>query len=284
MPRSKPVSQNRSERPTPAREKRERVADPSRQHAGPPVIEAKPSQEGRAVRVLCVDDHAVLLDGLAARFALEDGIELVGRLNSAARLLAECDRLRPDVVVLDIEMPGPDAFEIADRLKHKRGMGVSSGQSEARVMVLSAHVRDAFISAAFKAGASAYFSKADDLADIIRGVYQVARGQLSEFVLGPKVRERCQPMAMRGSAAAGTDVHVAGPGEAPATLISLLTTREAEILRLIGKGKSRTQIAAELCRSAKTVDAHQARMMKKLGITARADLMRLSIREGFAEV
>jgi len=222
-----------------------------------------------------VDDHAVLIEGLAARFALESGIELVGRLAAATRLVEECDRLKPNVVILDIEMPGPDAFEVADRLKHR--------QSGVRVMVLSAHIRDVFISAAFRAGASAYFSKADDLSDIVRGIYEVARSRPNEFVLGPKVREKCRPVVVDGHAApAARNSQSERSTGSPATRLSSLTTRESEILRLIGKGMSRTQIAAELCRSAKTVDAHQSRMMKKLGITARADLMRLAIREGLA--
>jgi DNA-binding NarL/FixJ family response regulator len=216
----------------------------------------------------------VLIEGLAARFGIEQGLELVGRLPSAARLLEEYERLVPDVVIIDIEMPGPDAFEVVDRLTHR--------WSDARVIVLSAHIRDAFITAAFRAGVSGYFSKADDLADIIRGISEVSRSVKSDFVLGPKVRERCQPLvgARAGSASGDAD----GPrGRAPATMLSMLTPRESEILRLIGKGQSRTQIAAELCRSAKTVDAHQARMMRKLKISARADLMRLAIREGLAQ-
>lgn len=234
------------------------------------------SPHSHVVRVLCVDDHAVLVEGLAARFALEQGLELVGRLASAERLVEECDRLKPHVVVLDIELPGPDAFEEADRLQHRQGA--------ARVMVLSAHIRDAFISAAFRAGASAYFSKADDLADIVRGIYEVARSQPNEFLLGPKVRERCRPIVGGAQPAIVTkEMPLTRSAGAPKTLLSSLTSREAAIVRFIGKGLSRTQIAAGMCRSAKTIDAHQARMMRKLGITTRAELMRFAIREGVAE-
>jgi DNA-binding NarL/FixJ family response regulator len=234
------------------------------------------SSHSHVVRVLCVDDHAVLVEGLAARFALEEGLELVGRLASAERLVEECDRLKPNVVILDIEMPGPDAFEAADRLQHS--------QSGARVLVLSAHIRDAFISAAFRAGASAYFSKSDELADIVRGIYEVARSQPTDFLLGPKVRERCRPVAAGAQPAIVTkDQRFTRSAGSPTTLLASLTSREAAILRFIGKGLSRTQIAAGMCRSAKTIDAHQARMMRKLGITSRADLMRFAIREGLAE-
>jgi DNA-binding NarL/FixJ family response regulator len=231
---------------------------------------------GNLIRVLCVDDHAVLIEGLAARFALEGGIELVGRLASATRLVEECDRLKPNVVILDIEMPGRDAFEIADRLK-QRHIGV-------RVMILSAHIRDVFITAAFRAGTSAYFAKADDLSEIVRGIYAVARSRPNDFLIGPRVREKCRPALAGGQSGPTTrGSRQEESTDNPQSLLSSLTTRELEILRLIGKGMSRTQIAAELCRSAKTIDAHQYRMMNKLGIAARVDLIRLAIREGLAE-
>jgi DNA-binding NarL/FixJ family response regulator len=228
-----------------------------------------------AVRVLCVDDHAVLIEGLAARFAIEDGIELVGRLASASRLVEECERLKPNVVVLDIEMPGPDAFEVASRLKHH--------SSDIHVMILSAHIREAFITAAFRAGVCGYFAKSDDLSDIISGIFAVSRSCSNGFLIGPRVRESCRPMVHVGQTEPKTSTSQFEWNPASSqTMLALLTARELEILRLIGKGMSRTQIALELCRSAKTVDAHQFRMMKKLGITARADLMRLAIREGLA--
>lgn len=259
-----------------AAERRRRILDSVVVPASPAADANGESENGHVVRVLCVDDHAVLIEGLAARLALESGLELVGRLPTATRLVEECERLKPDVVILDIEMPGPDAFEVADRLTHRH--------SGVRVMVLSAHIRDVFISAAFRAGASAYFSKADDLADIVRGIYEVARSKPHDFLIGPKVREKCRPVVVDGTTepAAEASVYERTTG-CPQTLFASLTNRESEILRLIGKGMSRTKIAEELCRSAKTVDAHQSRMMKKLGITARADLMRLAIREGLAE-
>lgn len=233
------------------------------------------SRSNSTVRVMCVDDHVVLVEGLRALFEVDGSIEIVGRLASASRMVEEAARLQPDVVVLDIEMPGPDAFEMADRLRRQH--------PEVRVLVLSAHIRDAFISSSFRAGVSGYFAKSDSLEDIVRGIHEVAQGGAGTFLLGPKVRERCRPQldrALPEGEATGTD----GPAAAaPRTLLDTLTPREEEILRLIGKGRSRTQIASELCRSAKTVDAHQSRMMKKLGIEARADLMRFAIREGLAQ-
>jgi DNA-binding NarL/FixJ family response regulator len=235
----------------------------------------EPAVASHAIRVLCVDDHAVLVAGLRAQFAIDGGIEVVGRLANASSMIEEVQRLRPNVVMMDIEMPGPDAFEMADRLKRSC--------PEVRVIVLSAHIRDAFISASFAAGASAYFAKVDELEDIVAGIYQVINDRAGTFVLGPRVRERCRPLANGVQATPASDNLPRATGTAPMTLLASLTPREIEILRLIGKGLSRVQIGAQLCRSVKTIDGHQDRMLRKLGIEARADLMRFAIREGLAQ-
>lgn len=225
------------------------------------------SAVSRIIRVLCVDDHAVLVEGLKAQFAIDGGIEVVGRLATAARLVDEVERLRPGAVLLDIEMPGPDVFEMADRMRH--------AHPRTRFVFLSAHVRDGYLAAAYKCGGWGYFAKADDLEDIVTGVHEVARSTAGTFVMGPKVRERCGQW--HGTPTAATR------GQTPDPPLTHLTPREVEVLRLIGKGLSRVQIAKELSRSAKTVDGHQDRLMRKLGIGSRADLMRFAIREGLAE-
>jgi len=231
---------------------------------------------GDGVRVLCVDDHAVLVEGLKAQFAIKGAIRVVGRLASAEKLLEEVARLKPDVVLLDIEMPGPDVFEMADRMRHMHpGL---------RFVFLSAHIRDGFLAAAYKCGAWGYFSKGDDLEDIVAGIAELARSTAGTFIMGPKVRQRCIPT---GSPAAALRAATHGPlavdQSRPNTPLESLTAREFEVLRLIGKGQSRTQIAGELSRSAKTIDGHQDRIMKKLHIESRAELMRFAIREGLAE-
>ena len=223
-----------------------------------------------SVRVLCVDDHAILVEGLKAQFAVDNRIQCVGYLPSAATLLDEVARVKPDVVLLDIEMPGPDVFEMADRLHHLH--------SRVRFVFLSAHVRDGYLAAAYKCGASGYFAKGDELDDIVKGIREVARSTEGVFVMGPKVRQRCQPARpISGARTRQLD------GSPPQTAMESLTPREIEVLRLIGKGRSRIEIADELSRSAKTIDGHQERIMKKLNIDSRADLMRFAIREGLAE-
>ena len=117
----------------------------------------------RKIRILCVDDHSFLVDGLAARFELERDLEYIGSLPSADRLIAKARQNKPDIVLLDIEMPGTDPFEAADELRRQC--------PEVRTIFLSAYVRDHYISAAVKAGAWGYFSKGED-AQTIEDVYE----------------------------------------------------------------------------------------------------------------
>jgi two-component system, NarL family, invasion response regulator UvrY len=225
-------------------------------------------ERGRGVvRVMCVDDHALLLEGLRAQFGLDPGVEYVGGIANAERLEDEAERLGADVVLLDIEMPGPDVFEAADRLHHT--------QPGRRFAFLSAHVRQGGVAAAFRCGASGYFSKSDSLEELVAGLKTIARSPRGTFVMGAKVRERC-----------GISAETLRPGddaERQLTPVERLTAREIEVLRLIGKGLSRTEIAHELSRSAKTIDGHQERILRKLGLGCRSELMRFAIREGLAE-
>jgi DNA-binding NarL/FixJ family response regulator len=232
------------------------------------------TDDGAGIRVLCADDHEVLVEGLRAKFGVENRIRIVGTLGSAERLLQETARVRPDVILLDIEMPGPDVFEMAERLR-RSNPGV-------RFVFLSAHVRDGYLAAAYKCGAWGYFAKGDELDDIAAGVREVAGSKAGRFVMGPKVRARCRPAPMGTGRGHRHDTR-AVPAGAPETPLSSLSAREVEVLHLIGKGLSRAQVAAELSRSAKTIDRHQERMSKKLGLSSRTDLVRFAIREGFAE-
>src|SRR5690606_18445747 len=167
-------------------------------------------------------------------------------------------------------------FEMADRLR--------SLHPNQRFVFLSAHIRDGYLSAAYSCGAWGYFAKSYELSDIVDGIKELARSTTGTFVISPKVRQRCTPGAATGPGHRAASTHPPAGGETrPSTPLESLTGREVEVLRLIGKGLSRSEIAQELSRSAKTIDGHQERMMKKLRIESRSDLMRFAIREGLAE-
>ncbi|MFO0982393.1 MAG: response regulator transcription factor [Planctomycetota bacterium] len=214
------------------------------------------------IRVLCVDDHAFLVEGLRTRLTLEPDLEFVGWLSSARELLAETERLAPHIILLDIEMPAPDPFEVLQDVNRRF--------KNVRVIMLSAYVRDHYIDLAFKAGAWGYLSKSDAPDAVVAAIRKVHQG---EFAFGAKVLERCH-----GLAADGTQ---------PARLTSkldLLTPRELQVLRMIGKGLSRIEIAHAIHRSPKTVDNHRAAIMEKLGIHDRVELARYALSEGLTEL
>lgn len=216
------------------------------------------------IRVLCVDDHGLLAEGLRVRLGAERDFEVVGWLPDADRLLEEARRLEPDLVLMDVEMPGSDPFEVTTDLRRAR--------PEIKVVMLTAHVRDHYMSAAFKAGVSGYFSKTDDLGVLVDGLRRIARG---DFVLGPSVAERARPLRLRS--------RERFTAESMSAKIDGLTGREQEILRLIGRGLSRLEIAKTLSRSPKTVDGHREKLMEKLDIHSTTELVRFAIREGLAE-
>jgi DNA-binding NarL/FixJ family response regulator len=211
------------------------------------------------LRVLCVDDHAFLVEGLRSRLAMERDMEVVGRVESADGLVEEAQRARADVVLLDIEMPGRDPFEALQ--------DVARRTPSVKVILLSAYVRDHYVDTAIRAGAWGYLSKSDSPDAVVDAIRKASAG---EFVFGPKVLERVQPRPRGERAPAGSRLEA-------------LTPTELQVLRMIARGMGRTEIAGAMHRSPKTVDNHRAAMMEKLGIHTTVELARFAIREGLAE-
>jgi DNA-binding NarL/FixJ family response regulator len=246
---------------------------PARMLARKKAVSATTGVAEVVVRVLAVDDHALLLDGMRVQLGLDPEIDFVGSLPDPSGLLDAVERLRPDVVTLDVEMPGPEVFESADRMRQRF--------PDVRFIFLSAHIRDSLLSAAYRCGASGYFAKGDDLRDLAAGIKRVARAVRGTFVMGPKVLAQCP--AARAVRSVRRTRRASAEDAPPVCALDRLTSREIEVLRHIGGGKGRVEIGKTLSRSPKTVDGHQERMMKKLGIATRADLMRFAIREGLVQ-
>ncbi len=215
------------------------------------------------IRVLCVDDHAFLVAGLRARLEVEPGMEYVGHLPTADDLVGQVKRTRADIVLLDLEMPGTDVFEAMDELRRQH--------PRVKTILPSAHIRDRYIDAAYKAGAWGYLSKNDSPEAVIDGIRKVTQGELA---YSPEVLERTHIVdGKRAVRSAPRDSRLAS-----------LTERERQILRMIAKGMSRTAIAEQISRSPMTVDNHRKAIMKKLGIHDRVELARYAIAEGLVEV
>lgn len=130
----------------------------------------------RRIRVLCVDDNPLVADAVTTRLRLAGGFECVGHLLDASTLPDEVARLRPDVVLMDLDMPGAEPFEMMRTL--------SGTHPDARVLVLSGHVRRDLLDRAIEFGAWGYLSKNDDAETLVAAIRRVAGG---EFVLGPEL-------------------------------------------------------------------------------------------------
>ncbi len=218
--------------------------------------------QSRTIRVMCVDDHAFLVEGLRARLAEEPDMEFMGSRPNLVGLIDLLVEKRPDVVLLDIEIPGPDVFEVLE--------GMRQTVPTVRTVMLTAYVRDHYIDSAIAAGAWGYLTKTDDPDAIVAAIRRVAGG---EFAFSPGVARRAQ-----AARASPSDYR------RPVSRLQALTPREQQILRMIGKGQTRTHIAIAIHRSPKTVDAHRASIMEKLGIHDRVELARFAIREGLVEI
>lgn len=202
------------------------------------------------IRILLVDDHAVLRSGLRLLLDREDGLEPVGEAGTAEEALRALPRLTPDVVVIDIEMPGMGGIEGAALIRQRT--------PEARILFLSMHDQARDVRRAFDAGADGYLLKSAADEDLVRAVRAVAAG------------ERYVHPAL-GAVLAAPAPH--GP-------LDELTSREREVLRLLALGHTNQEIAEKLIVSVRTVESHRAHVMTKLRVTTRAGLVHVALGAG----
>jgi NarL family two-component system response regulator LiaR len=215
------------------------------------------SSESR-VRVLIVDDHAIVRKGIRALLSEVDGFEVVGEADnghSAVLRAAECS---PDVILMDLLMPVMDGIEATRQ--------ITSRQPQARILVLTSFAADNKVFPAIKAGASGYLLKDSSPDELVRAIRQVHRGEPS---LHPTIaRKLLQEVA-----------HPAELQPAP----EALTGREMEVLRLIAQGLSNQEIADRLVVSEPTVRAHVSRILGKLHLASRTQAALYAVREGLTD-
>lgn len=207
-----------------------------------------------AIRILIVDDHAVVREGLRAFLRLQEGIEVVGEAAGGEEAIALATTTVPDVVLLDLVMPGGDGVSAIRRLLEVA--------PEMRVLVLTSFAEDAQIFAAMAAGAAGYLLKDVDPQVLADGIRDVHAGRPA---LHPSVAAR---LMRRGAAA---------PARAG------ITGREHDVLRLMVEGLANKQIAQRLGIGEKTVKTHVSRVLAKLGVEDRTQAAVLAIREGLVD-
>jgi DNA-binding NarL/FixJ family response regulator len=203
--------------------------------------------------VLLVDDHAVVRAGYRRLLEGSAGIEVTGEAADVETALTLIAAQRPDVVVLDLSMPSGSGLEVLRRL--------SAGPDAPHVLMFSMYEDPVYAEQSLKAGAQGYLTKAGGPSELVDAVRSVARG---ETWLDPRI---ARVLALRGLAA-------------PAQAGSQLSTREAEVLRLLVRGRSLREIAATLGISVKTAANHQSAIRQKLGVDSAVKLLQVATRLG----
>ena len=206
------------------------------------------------IRVLLVDDHAVVREGLRTYLELQDGIEVVGEAADGREGVAAAERLRPDVILMDLVMPRLDGVGAMRELRRRL--------PSARVIVLTSFTDDAKLLPAVQAGAAGYLLKNAQPQEIARAVRTAHSG---DALLDPHVAARLLDSIARPA------------GEAPG---QALTRREHEVLGLIGRGFSNKRIARELGIAEKTVKTHVGHVLAKLGVADRTQAALHAVRAG----
>jgi DNA-binding NarL/FixJ family response regulator len=203
------------------------------------------------IRVLIADDHAVVRQGLRTFLDLQDDIEVIGEAGDGAEALAAIERDSPDVVLMDLVMPGVDGIEALRRMR--------ASAPTTRAIVLSSFIEDDKLFPAVRAGAAGYLLKDVQPQELVAAIRTVhAGGSLLHPTVAARVMEELA-------------------GSAP---IEQLTAREREVLVLLGRGLANKLIARELGIAEKTVKAHVSSVLAKLGLTDRTQAALFAVREG----
>ncbi len=209
-----------------------------------------------AIQILLVDDHAMFRAGIRALIEAEDRMKVVGEASSGDEAVDRVREFKPDIVIMDLSMPGSNGLEATRR--------ISALELNTSVLVLTVHAEEEYLVPVVEAGASGYLTKTSADTDLLEAIRVVARGQV---FLPPKAATL---LLKRYKDAEGDDS--AGLND--------LSTREQEVLALTAEGFSSREIGQKLFISPKTVDTYRSRIMDKLGLSHRSELVRFALRVG----
>ena len=212
------------------------------------------SSESEVIRVLVADDHAIVRKGITALLATEPGIEVVAEACDGGEVMSMVESLHPDVILMDLVMPGIDGLEATRRL--------AVGESPPRILVLTSFAGDDKIFPAVKAGALGYLLKDSEPEELVQAIRQVYRGEssLHPSVARRLLRELSEPRDNTSS--------------------DCLTQRESEVLLLLAQGKSNREISGLLTISEATVRTHVSNILSKLDLCSRTQAALYALREG----
>jgi DNA-binding NarL/FixJ family response regulator len=209
------------------------------------------------IRIILADDHQVVRQGLGALLAAQPDFKVLAETGDGLAALSLAERLQPDVLIVDLRMPGVDGVEVV-RL-------AASRLPRLRTIVLSMYATLPYVAEAFRHGASGYVAKESSAADLVQAVRQVMSGQ--PYLSPPLTLEALNEYRQQAAE------------DRPAPL-ETLTDRERQVLQLLAKGLTSAEIASRLSISRRTAEAHRARVMHKLNVHNPSELVRLALRAG----
>jgi two-component system response regulator NreC len=212
------------------------------------------------IRVLIADDHAVLRAGLNKLLSAEPEIEVVGEADDSDETIARTIELAPDVLLLDIAMPGVGGIEVIREIKNRKLPVI--------ILVLTMHEDEGYLREALKVGATGYIPKKAAETELISAIRAVHRG---EIFIYPSLTKSLVEEVIH---------HRTVDKEIPSDSYERLSQREREVLRLVAQGYTNQQVADRLFLSIKTVETYKARVMEKLSLNGRAELVRYALQRG----
>ncbi|WP_051321410.1 response regulator transcription factor [Chrysiogenes arsenatis] len=213
------------------------------------------------IRILIVDDHAVIRSGLAMLLSAQSDMEIIAEASNAAETRAILKHSRPDIILLDVNLPDQNGLELAEDILRQYGL--------LKILFLTMHDEPEYVGRALQIGASGYILKSaadTELIDAVRAVYS------GEFALQKGLRENIARRTARKLRTSDSVPPVAS-----------LTKRELEVLRLVALGYTQQEIAEELGVSSKTVETHKSNIMEKLNTKKRSTLVKYALAHGIIQ-
>lgn len=211
------------------------------------------------MKVLIVDDHVIVREGLRALLETHPDIKIVGEAADGKEALSKVEEVKPDIVLMDITMPGINGLEATRQIKQRN--------PDVKILVLTVHEGDEYFFKMLTAGASGYFVKGGSSSELVSAMKTVWHG---DVYLYPTVAKKLLGEYLQRVRAGKNKEDYGG-----------LTNRERQILKLIAEGDSNQKIAEFLVLSPTTVQTHRAHIMAKLGLHSRTELVKYAIRHGF---
>jgi two-component system response regulator NreC len=212
-------------------------------------------------RILIVEDHAIIREGLSSLLSTTGEFEIVGEAENGRKAVDLAERLRPDLILTDLSMPKMDGMDMIDTIKRQ--------SPSTKIIALTVHRGEEYVLATLKAGADGYVLKEASYVELMMAVRSVLSGK---HYLSPEISGKLIEGYLEGRKS----------GQ-PQSLLETLSKREREILKLIGEGYKNREIADMLFISVNTVEKHRSNIMEKLNVHSTASLIALAIEKGHAK-